>query len=140
MVPPARTVPGSPRPVLAVTDRKLCTVHLRVAALTIAGSVLLTAGVSGCAKFDAALGKQEIVVNFKDGTTTATRLKVRAACSHIPEARPEAVPTDHLASDHLYDVIYLVSNASDAQQARLESCLQKYPSVVGVDLQTAGDS
>ena len=125
---------------LAVTDRKLCTVHLRVAALTIAGSVLLTAGLGGCAKFDAALGKQEVVVNFKDGTTTATRLKVRAACSHIPEARPEALPTNHLASDHLYDVIYRVDNASDAQIARLDSCLQKYPSVTGVDLQTAGDS
>lgn len=125
---------------LAVTDRKLCTVHLRVAALTIAGSVLLTAGLGGCAKFDAALGKQEMVVQFKDGTTTATRLQVRAACSHIPQAKPEALPTDHLASDNLYDVIYLVSNASNAQLARLQTCLQKYPSVEGVDLQTAGDS
>jgi hypothetical protein len=123
-----------------VTDRKLCTVHLRVAALTIAGSLLLTAGVSGCAKFDATFGKQEMVVNFKSGTTTATRLKVRAACSHIPEARPEALPTDHLASDNLYDVIYRVDNASNAQLAQLESCLQKYPSVTGVDLQTPGDS
>jgi hypothetical protein len=126
--------------VLAVTDRKLFSVLPRVAALTIAGSLLVTAGLSGCAKFDAALGKQELVVNFKDGTTTATRLKVRAACSHIPEARPEALPTNHLASDHLYDVIYRVDNASNAQLARLDSCLQKYPSVAGVDLQTAGDS
>jgi hypothetical protein len=124
----------------AVTDRKLCTVHLRVAVLTIAGSVLLAAGVGGCAKFDAALGKQEAVVQFKDGTTRATRLQVRADCSHIPQAKPEALPTDHLASDNLYDVIYLVSNASDAQLARLETCLQKHPSVEGVDLQTAGDS
>ena len=123
-----------------MTDRKLCTVHLRVAALTITGSLLLTAGVGGCAKFDATFGKQEMVVNFKSGTTTATRLKVRAACSHIPEARPEALPTDHLASDNLYNVIYRVDNASNAQLARLESCLQKYPSVTGVDLQTPGDS
>ena len=125
---------------LAVTDRKLCSVHLRVAALTIAGSLLVAAGVGGCAKFDAALGKQEIVVAFKNGTTTATRLKVRAACSHIPQARPEALPTNHLASDNLYDVIFRVDNASNAQLARLESCLQKYPSVLGVDIQTAGDS
>lgn len=125
---------------LAVTDRKLCSVHLRGAALAIAGSLLLTAGVGGCAKFDATFGKQEMVVQFKSGTTTATRLKVRAACSHIPQARPEALPTDHLASDNLYDVIYRVDNASNAQLARLESCLQKYPSVTGVDLQTAGDS
>jgi hypothetical protein len=126
--------------VLAVTDRKLCSVHLRVAALTIAGSLLVAAGLGGCAKFDAALGKQEMVVHFKNGTTTATRLKVRAACSHIPQARPEALPTNHLASDNLYDVIYRVDKASNAQLARLESCLQKYPSVTGVDLQTSGDS
>jgi hypothetical protein len=126
--------------VLAVTDRKLCSVHLRVAALTIAGSLLVAAGLGGCAKFDAALGKQEMVVQFKNGTTTATRLKVRAACSHIPQARPEALPTNHLASDNLYDVIYRVDKASNAQLARLESCLQKYPSVTGVDLQTSGDS
>jgi hypothetical protein len=126
--------------VLAVTDRKLCSVHLRVAALTIAGSLLVGAGLGGCAKFDAALGKQEIVVAFKNGTTTATRLKVRAACSHIPQARPEALPANHLASDNLYDVIYRVDKASNAQLARLESCLQKYPSVTGVDLQTSGDS
>jgi hypothetical protein len=126
--------------VLAVTDRKLCSVHLRVAALTIAGSLLVAAGLGGCAKFDAAHGKQEMVVAFKNGTTTATRLKVRAACSHIPQARPEALPTNHLASDNLYDVIYRVDKASNAQLARLESCLQKYPSVTGVDLQTSGDS
>ena len=123
-----------------MTDRKLCTVHPRVAALTIAGSLLLAGAAGGCAKFDATFGKQEMVVQFKDGTTKATRLKVRAACSHIPEARPEALPTDHLASDNLYDVIYRVDNASNAQLARLQSCLQKYPSVSGVDLQTAGDS
>jgi hypothetical protein len=123
-----------------VTDRKLCSVHLRVAALAIAGSLLVAAGAGGCAKFDAALGKQEMVVQFKTGTTTATRLKVRAACSHIPEAKPEALPTNHLASDNLYDVIYRVDNASNAQLARLQQCLQKYPSVQGFDLQTAGDS
>ena len=123
-----------------MTDRKLCTVHLRVVALTIAGSLLLTAGLGGCAKFDAAFGKQEAVVQFKNGTTTATRLKVRAACSHIPQARPEALPSTHLASDNLYNVIYRVDNASDAQLARLEQCLQKYPSVLGVDIQTPGDS
>ena len=49
-----------------MTDRKLCTVHPRVAALTIAGALLLTAGLGGCAKFNAALGKQEAVVQFKE--------------------------------------------------------------------------
>jgi hypothetical protein len=109
------------------------------AAVALLAGGLLTA-VTGCAKFDAALGQQEAVVQFRTGTTNATRLQVRAACSHIPQARPEALPTDHKASDLLYDVIYQVDNASNAQIAELEQCLQKYPSVVGIDIQTAGDS
>ena len=96
--------------------------------------------VSGCAKFDAALGKQEAVVQFRGGTPAAVRLKVRAACSHIPNAKPEPLPTDHLASDLLYDVIYRVDNASNAQVAELGRCLQKYPAVLGIDIQTPGDS
>jgi hypothetical protein len=133
--------------------RKLCTVRqsppgrpawrgpaapVLLAAALLAGG-LLTA-VTGCAKFDAALGQQEAVVQFKDGTANTTRLHVRAACSHIPQATPEALPTDHKASDLLYDVIYRVDNASNAQIAELEQCLQKYPSVVGIDIQTPGDS
>jgi hypothetical protein len=106
--------------------------------LLLAGG-LLTA-VTGCAEFNAALGKQEAVVQFKTGTSEATRLHVRAACSHVPQARPEALPTDHRASDLLYDVIYRVDNASNAQIAELEQCLQKYPSVLGIDIQTPGDS
>jgi hypothetical protein len=94
----------------------------------------------GCAKFNAALGKQEAVVQFKSGTSNATRLEVRARCSHLPGAKPEALPTNHLASDNLYNVIYRVDNATNAQLARLTQCLQKYPSVVGIDIQTPGGS
>jgi hypothetical protein len=128
--------------------RKLCTVHRsppgRPAWRGPAAILLLTAGLlaglTGCAKFDAALGQQEAVVQFRNGTANTTRLHVRKACSHIPQAAPEALPTDHKASDLLYDVIYRVDNASNAQIAELEQCLQKYPSVVGIDIQTPGDS
>lgn len=106
-------------------------------ALAMAVAALL---LGGCAKFDAALGKQEAVVQFKSGTPNATRLKVRAGCSHLPGAKPEALPTNHLASDNLYDVIYRVDDATNAQLARLTQCLQKYPSVVGIDIQTPGDT
>jgi hypothetical protein len=105
----------------------------------IAAALLLPAA-AGCAKFDAALGQQEAVVAFKDGTTNATRLKVRAACSHVPQAFPEPLPTDHLASDLLNDVRYQVNHASDADIARLQVCLQKFPSVVGVDIETPDGS
>ena len=93
---------------------------------------------AGCAKFDATFGQQEAVVAFKPGTAVATRLQVRAACSHIGQVRPEALPTDHLASDQLYDVRYQVGGASDAQLARLQQCLEKFPSVVGINFSTPG--
>ena len=112
---------------LAVTDRKLCSVHLRVAALTIAGSLLVAAGRAAAPSSTLRSASRRSWSAFKNGTPTATRLKVRAGCSHIPQARPEALPTNHLASDNLYDVIYRVDNASDAQLARLESCLTKIP-------------
>jgi hypothetical protein len=107
---------------------------LRAAAGTVAAALLLPAA-AGCSKFDAALGQQEAVVHFQDGTSDATRLKVRAACSHIPQATAEPLPTDHKASDLLYDVRYRVDHASDAELARLQQCLQRFPSVAGVDIQ-----
>jgi hypothetical protein len=103
------------------------------AAIAAAGLVLAAAG---CAKFNAALGQQEAVVHFRDGTPNATRLKVRAACAHLPQAKAEPLPTDHKASDLLYDVRYRVDHASDADLARLDQCLQRFPSVDGFDVES----
>jgi hypothetical protein len=111
----------------------------RAAAAVLAAALLLPAA-AGCAKFDAALGQQEGVVSFQDGTSNATRLKVRAACSHVPQAIPEPLPTDHMASDLLYDVRYRVDHASDADLARLQQCLQRFPSVVGLDIESPDGS
>jgi hypothetical protein len=102
--------------------------------------LVLALGCVGCASFDAALGQREAVVHFQPQTSNATRLKVRAACSHIPQARPEPLPTDHIASDLINDVRYQVNNASDADLARLDQCLQKFPSVAGIDVSGAGAS
>jgi hypothetical protein len=99
-----------------------------------AGAALLLTAATGCAKFDAALGQQEAVVHFRDGTSNATRLKVRAACSHVPEAKPEPLPTDHMASDLLNNVRYRVDHATNADLARLQQCLQSFPSVNGIDI------
>ena len=111
----------------------------RAAAAVVAAALLLPAA-AGCAKFDAALGQREGVVSFKDGTPNATRLKVRAGCSHVPQAIPEPLPTDHMASDLLYDVRYRVDHASDADLARLQQCLQRFPSVVGIDIESPDGS
>ncbi len=93
---------------------------------------LLAVVSAGCASFDRALGQQEAVVQFSENTPDSVRLLVRRACSHIPNAVPEPLPTDHLASDLLNNVRYNVSSASDADMARLQVCLQKFRSVVGI--------
>ena len=96
--------------------------------------------VAGCSSFDKAFGQQEAVVQFRPQTPNAVRLKVRAACSHLPNAVPEPLPTDHIASDVLNDVRYQVNNASDGDLARLQKCLQKFPSVAGIEFNTPGGS
>lgn len=93
-------------------------------------------GAGGCAKFDATFGQREAVIQFKPATPDAARLQVRAACSHIPHVKPERLPTDHLLSDQLYNVRYQVGSASDAQLAKLQQCVSKFPSVLGISFTT----
>lgn len=109
----------------------------RAAAVALAGVLALAAG--GCASFDKAFGQQEAVVQFKPGTPEATKLRVRAACSGIPQVKAERLPTTKLASAQVYDVRYQVNGASDAQLARLQRCLSRFPSVVGVNFTTPGE-
>jgi hypothetical protein len=111
-------------------------------ALPAAGIMLaaLAPAVAGCASFDRAFGKQEAVVQFQSQTPNSVRLKVRAACSHVPQAIPEPLPTDHLAADVMYDVRYRVDHASDGDLAKLQQCLQRFPSVVGIEFSGPGDS
>ena len=100
----------------------------------------LSPAVAGCATFDRTFGKQEAVVQFQPQTPNSVRLKVRAACSHVPQAIPEPLPTDHLASDLASDVRYRVDHASDGNLARLQQCLQRFPSVVGIEFNGPGGS
>ncbi|HEV3292586.1 MAG TPA: hypothetical protein VG123_26735 [Streptosporangiaceae bacterium] len=108
------------------------------AAAAAAVAVLAALAATGCASFDKAFGQQEAVVQFKPQTPNSVRLKVRAACSHLPNAVPEPLPTDHLASDLLNDVRYQVNNASDGDLAKLQDCLQKFPSVAGIEFSSPG--
>jgi hypothetical protein len=112
--------------------RRLCTAA--------AGAVLLAAVTGGCAKFDAALGQQWATVNFKPDTSAATVLKVRAACSAVPNARPEALPAKRTAATMMYALTYRTDHASDANLAQLQQCLQKFPQVTGIDFGDSGDA
>jgi hypothetical protein len=88
---------------------------------------------AGCAGFNKAFGKREAIVMFKQGTPTSVRLTVRAACSHLPQASPEPLPTDNKLSDYLNDVRYRIDDASDGQLMRLERCLTRFPAVAGIE-------
>ena len=100
----------------------------------------LCAATGGCGAFDRAFGKQEAVVQFQPDTPASTMLTARAACSHLAGAYAEPIPKHALAVDLPDDIRYEVGNASDAQLARLQQCLQRFPSVVGIEFSSpSGD-
>ena len=105
----------------------------RVSALG-AAAVLAGGLTSGCSGFNKAFGQREAIVIFREGTPKTVRLAVRAACSRVPQATPEPLPTDGKLSDYLNDVRYRIDNASDAQVAKLENCLNRFHSVKGVEM------
>jgi len=105
----------------------------RILAAAAAAAALCLAA-AGCASFDRAFGKREAVVHFQPNTPAAEMLKVRAACSHLAAAKPEPIPQHVLKVDLPYDIRYEVSQASDAQLARLQQCLQRFPAVVGIEV------
>ena len=108
--------------------------------LAAAGVVVLAGALAGCGKFDAALGQQWATVNFNANTPVATILTVRATCSHIPNVQAEALPPkkERTAADMMYAVTYRTDNASDANLAQLQKCLQRFKSVAGIDFEDSG--
>jgi len=107
------------------------------AALAVAAAATALAG---CAKFDAALGQQQAIVSFRDGTPLAQKLTVRTSCAKAPDVVAAPLPPNLNSSPYaLQQVTYQIDKASDADVARLQECLTKFPSVVGVTLQDSGD-
>jgi hypothetical protein len=94
---------------------------------------------AGCSQFDSALGQRQAVATFRSGTSLAQRLAVRAACAKPPSVTAEPLPSDLSSPYALEQVIYKISKASNADIARLEECLSKFPSVAGITLQDSGD-
>jgi hypothetical protein len=113
--------------------------RLRIAASGTAAVAFLL-GAAGCAKMDAALSKQWIVVDFNPGTSVATALHVRQACGHIGDTPAMALPPGKPSVlNTMYGVRYDTTNSSPAQLAELQTCLQKFKSVEGMDPEDAGD-
>jgi hypothetical protein len=111
-------------------------------AVRLASAVTALAAVTmlaGCAQFDAALGQRQAIVSFRDGTTVAQKLVVRSACAKIPAVTAQALPSDLNSPYALQQLTYQVNQASDADVAKLEVCLAKFPAVAGVTLQDSSD-
>jgi hypothetical protein len=108
--------------------------------LRAAAAVVLWMTLASCARFDAALSQRWAVVHFKSQTSVATLLKVRTACSHVPNVHAERLPKVRDAATMIYALRYQTNNASDANLAALQICLQRFPSVAGIDFQDSGDS
>jgi hypothetical protein len=103
-----------------------------------AGAIALI-GVTGCAKMDASLDKSWITVDFNPGTSVTTALQVRAACSHVQNTPPYKLPAKHSVINIMYGVVYNTTNSSPANVAQLQTCLQKFKSVQGLDPEDVGD-
>ncbi len=97
------------------------------------------AALAGCAQFNAALGQRQAIVSFRAGTSVSQRLAVRSACAKVPAVTAQPLPSDLNSPYALHQLTFQVSHATDADVARLEQCLAKFPSVAGVILQDSSD-
>jgi len=104
-------------------------------ALAASGVLLL----AGCAKMNAALGQQWLVVQFNSGTTMTTARHVTAACSHVPGVTLKGITPDAAQKGMVESARYNTAQASDSDMARIQECLGKFPSVLGVTLDEPGD-
>lgn len=103
-------------------------------------AALAVISLAGCAKMDAALGQQWIVVQFNSNTTVAMARQVARACSHVPNLRLGPIQPTSPRSDIIESMRYNATNASDANTAQLQGCLTRFPSVQGINLLDSGDS
>ena len=124
-----RVLPGV---VGARRRRRMTTAGTAVAAVALAA-------LAGCSQFDAALGQRQAVVSFRPGTPLSQRLAVRSACAKVPAVKAQPLPSDLNSPYALQQVIYRVDHATNADIARLETCLAKFPAVVGITLQDSSD-
>jgi hypothetical protein len=101
---------------------------------------VIVGAASGCGGMSAALGQQWVSVTFKPNTSVATIKKVRAACSHVPNVHADPLPKKHTVLNLMAGVRFVTTNASDANVAQLQQCVQRFPSVQGFTPQDTGDT
>lgn len=97
-------------------------------------------GITGCARFDKALGQQRVDVYFQNNVSVAFKLKVRAACNNLPHVKAVPIATSVPMSSAVDVISYNTTGASTADIARLEVCLNKFqPQVLGINSTDSSD-
>jgi hypothetical protein len=103
-----------------------------------AACVALAAVLGGCSRMDAALGQQWVVVQLASNTPLATAKHVTAICSRASGLRADPVqPTS--PGKIVGSVRFISTQATDADMARLQQCLQRFPFVQGLTMSEPGD-
>ena len=108
-----------------------------------AGAALIAAallGIAGCGKMAETLGQQWVDVTFKSTTSLQTMEHIRLACSHIPNVKADPLPKPHTVINLMSGVRYDTTQASDANIAQLQQCLQKYSAVQGFTPEDSSDA
>jgi hypothetical protein len=113
--------------------------RLTAAGAAVAAATAAAVALAGCSQFDAALGQRQAVVTFRPDTPVSQRLAVRSACGKVPEVKAQPVPSDLSSRYALQQLTFRIDHATNADVARLEKCLAKFPSVAGVTLQDQTD-
>ena len=126
-----RVLPG-----VVVAGRRRRLTPAGTAVVTVTAAVIALAG---CSQFDAALGQRQAVVAFRPDTPVSQRLAVRSACAKVPEVKAPPVPSNLDSPYALQQLTFRIDHATNADVARLEKCLARFPSVVGVTLQDSSD-
>ncbi|HMH38663.1 MAG TPA: hypothetical protein VK584_17180 [Streptosporangiaceae bacterium] len=107
--------------------------------LAVVAVAVAAVALAGCSQFNQALGQRQAVVAFKPDTPVSQRLAVRSACAKVPEVKAPPVPSDLNSPYALQQLTFRIDHATNADVARLEKCLARFPSVVGVTLQDSSD-
>ncbi len=112
--------------------------RVRRAACALAVIALGTGLLGGCAKMSSALGQQWVDVQLASNTSIASARQVTSSCSHVPGIHVDKVrPT---APGGVVDSVrFDTTKASDADMARLQQCLQRFPVVQGLTVGEPGD-
>ena len=113
--------------------------RMTAAGTTAAAVAVALAALAGCSQFDAALGQRQAVVSFRPGTPLSQRLAVRSTCAKVPAVKAQPLPSDLNSPYALQQVTYRIDHATNADIARLQTCLDKFPAVAGVTLQDSTD-